>query len=339
MNKRLKQLFSINSHKVSEFIQDAYRIEVSKNPVRIKGGTESSVWIIQDNKDDQYILKIFGDLECPIGRVLEEGKLYRYLNKYSVNVPKVITTKDNKYAYELKYGSEKFPVMLMRFEKLHEEKPSKISDKKLSIIGGTIGKMHQVLSVYPDKKDYFRMNFPDWLIREDIKKKIEGSPSLKRIQKEDINLFINHFCNISKLKEKYSNYKNLSISILHTDLAFEHTPFLPNGEVYIFDFADRFIGPVCFELGYMFAQYFKVGTISFKRWEYITKIVLESYQTQKQLSEDDINAIPITITLRILASVRYLIELGKKMQKPMGVKGIERMLKLLRYIDKKNLLF
>ena len=299
------------------------------------GGIESTAWLAIA-QDGNWIVKVFGLQEGSLKYIKDEANIYEYLRKYNINVPETKKSIQNKSVEGFKYHSNIYSMMVMKFEKLKECRPSTIKRNDFSKIVKDIAKMHNVLKKYPgiDKcigKSPSDSKWPEVFITGFYPNLIK-SPNSKVFNKKELN-------NLESLNQKFIEYvksksmpSNLAHSIIHGDLSLEHAQVLPDGNIYFFDFADRKYAPVAEELGVFLSHLFRAGDISFERWEELKTWLLEDYVSVAKLTKDDREAVQVSLLYRLVYATNWLNEKSIETGRDVDGKGNKRRLKLADYL-------
>ena len=120
--------------------------------------------------------------------------------------------------------------------------------------------------------------------------------------------------------------------LVHNDLAPKHSRFLRNGKVYFFDFADRGLGPVSWDLAGMIGSLYWSADISFRRWEHLRNLFLEAYLWESSLPRRDQAAITPMMLSQLIGTARYLNLISSQQQRDMGVQENKRRYWLMEYL-------
>lgn len=326
---------SLSPQSIASFIKAQYGMIASNQPLQFKGGVESAAWkLISDKKN--YVVKVYSQREGKPERVEDEVNLYDFLLRHSINTPVVFPSQNGKKVEILKTDNTTFTVIMMQFEELRLTHSSSVTQSEIEKIAKTMARMHQVLENYPRKEslytsDLMRPNkLQEWgsyeqLIKS-LNKKEFSSGELMHIKEIDNKI-------IDYLKHNFPP-QIVSYSILHNDIALEHAQFLPDGEVYFFDFADRSYDPISFELAVFLTHLFRSDNISYARWEELQRWVLNGYQSVRKLPQTDIDAIKPFIIRRIEGELWYLNQLSMDLNKFVDNKGNRRRYEFLGYLLK-----
>ena len=296
---------ALTSEEISRVMQQQYGLVIEGTPHKMKGGMESAVWSVR-TRDGAWVVKVFQPRRVAVTLVEAEVRLYEYLNRLGFHTPATLqTTGGRKVATLIADGSE-FPLLVMRLEKLRKCTPSSISAPELKLIAKTAAQIHERLQDYPDKDQSF-----DLLSRPpaaEAYEKFAASPlaaeltSAERARLREINGKM-----VDYVRRNPPN-GFLGKSLLHGDFTLEHAQFLPNGEVYLFDFADRWWGPIVYGLAVPLAHFYSEDNISFGRWEELKHWFLEGYTSERKLTLEEEAALNPALIVRLLNEIAYLSE-------------------------------
>ncbi|MDO8657308.1 MAG: phosphotransferase [Candidatus Levybacteria bacterium] len=316
---------SLSSQSIVSFVETKYGIVASNQSLQFKGGVESAAWkLITDKKN--YVVKVYSQREGNPERVEDEVNLYDFLLKHSINVPVVSLSQNGKRVEILKTDNATFSVMMMQFEELRLTHSSSVTQNEIEKIASTMARMHQALENYPRKENLYKSNLmspnklQEWgsyeqLIKS-LNKKEFSSEELAHIRESDSKI-------IDYLKRNFPP-QAVNYSILHNDIALEHAQFLPDGEVYFFDFADRSYDPISFELAVFLTHLFRSDNISYTRWEELQTWVINGYQSVRKLPQVDLDAIKPFILRRIEGELWYLNQLSIELNRFVDNRGNRR---------------
>lgn len=98
---------------------------------------------------------------------------------------------------------------------------------------------------------------------------------------------------------KSNDSSRLKQSVIHGDMGLTHARFLPNGEVYFFDFADRSYKPVVVEIANLLLEFVD------NDFEKTKSIVIDEYQSTNPLSQQDLEALEGRMISRIIGVGMY----------------------------------
>lgn len=321
---------SLSREVVKEAVEKLYGI-TSIKPIELQGeGIENAAWVFY-TESQNYIVKIFDYTEIIEKDVNEEVLLYEYLREHNINVSEVIPSLSNQKVVSI----DKFPAILMKYEKLTRYKPHELSKKQLESIARTIGHMHHILMTYP-RKEYIHVAKQDAMSIYDHSLKdfdlFLKSPNAKSPHLQDHDRLRKVRENAIKYLQSQKLEKELTKSVLHNDLALGHILFLSNGKPYIFDFSDFAYGAVALELGVLFFNFYREGGITTNEWKSMIKEFLDVYTKIIPLTENDMKAIDIFTVSRMLEHIRYLDEKSIEEGYPVDDKGIKKRYDLLEYL-------
>ena len=322
----------LNSDFVRDTISSVYILNVIETPILMEEGVENAAYLIKTNKE-KFVVKVFVQNVGPKERIIKEVKLCNFLIKNGINVPEIIQSKRGEFVEEISINNFKFFMFLMVHQDLRRVYPNNIRKQELIKISQEIAKMNKILQSYPDVKITKE--------QDNLHKHIDSlswfevftdSPNSKIYNGKEIE----HLKTLNQqMYEYYSNNipgKNLTESIIHGDLALGHTRFLPNNEVYFFDFTDFAYGPVSQEIAVFLNNLYRENGISFEKWEEFRKIVLNTYSSEMSINKHDLKAIIPLIVRRISGEILYLSDFANKIGKPVNVDGNKRRFELAKYL-------
>lgn len=190
----------------------------------------------------------------------------------------------------------------------------------------------KILRIYRSLKYNFRCK--DFIIKE----KNVGYDTL--ITSPNVSVFTSkELLHIRVLDQQMRAYlsansptRHLTKSVIHGDLALEHAPFLQNGDVYLFDFTDHYLGSVAEELAVMLVHLYKEDELTFDRWEELKNWFLNGYTTVSHLTSDDLNTIESFIIRRILLEITYLCNISREIHREVDSEGNKRRYQLADYL-------
>lgn len=322
----------LNPDLVSEVLQNQFGLD-AKSLSPLEGGTESAAWIVETSAG-KWIIKVFSPSE-PRERIAEEITLYQFLNGNGIHAPVIRHGKDNNHVGEIESNDRRYPAIVMRFENLRRVSPSAVTEEELKRIAGETAKMHQVLSRYPGKSEWPKVTTTDTALTN--KKATAFNAFIQSVNSEwftegQLEYFRTVDARMEEFIRKLGTLSNLAYGPIHGDTALEHAQFLPNGEVYFFDFADRAVAPIAHELAVFLTWLYQWENISFDRWEQLKTWLLEGYRAKTQLTSDDISSIPHFEIRRILGATYYLANLTKNIPSEHTVNWVRRGYELGDYL-------
>jgi Ser/Thr protein kinase RdoA (MazF antagonist) len=125
---------------------------------------------------------------------------------------------------------------------------------------------------------------------------------------------------------------SLTNAVHHGDLTLENAQLLPDGSVYIFDFADRLCGPVAYGLAITLTHLYAAQDITFERWENLRACLVETYKQEAELTAQDLEAVDIFLIRRLLEEIAYLSETAAGRHYDIDARGVLRRYKLGEYL-------
>lgn len=321
-NSILTEAKMVDEESVTACLIRNYVLNLSEPVSQLPGGTENAAWVIEAN-EGKWIAKIFGSGEGPVERIQEEATLYRFLNSHDIHAPEILPNKSGQDLSPLESHDQILQLMLMKYEHLTMSSPATISRGELEKIARETARMHKVLVGYPQAdslKKETRVSFDKGatfvaLINSAYKSKFTPE-ELQRIKKTNDQM--------ENYLESNPFPGSLTKTVIHADLSLEHAQLLSDGGVYFFDFSDRIWGSVAQELGTFLTVLFQWEDKSIERWEELRTWVLNGYQSESTLTEDDTKAINFFILSRILGACKYLIDLTKDTPNEVVVGWVKR---------------
>jgi len=329
-------------------------------PRLIDGGVESAAWHFRTDRGD-WIVKVYAPCEGQLKRATEETALYEYLSRRGIHTPKVLLSKRAQPVEELHTKTYAYPVMAMKCEDLRFAHPVSIRKAELVCIGQTVARMHQCLKNYPHHQNPLITGEPPGVVlslkliaRKAVRtlRSFGGHSPRANPMTRDIpvgyDIFIispyadaftpeerTHFRVLHHQMKAYLSAhpaSRLTASIIHGDLALHHTPLLPNGEVYLFDFADYSYATIPEELGAMLAHLYIDDDITFDRWEELKDWLLAAYVAASPLTPEDISAISPSIMRKLLVGITYRCDISREVQRETRGEDIRRRYQLAEYL-------
>lgn len=319
-------------------VQKVYDLQLTKPPQAIGEGIENAAWVFHTHKGN-FIIKIFEKGETIIKDVKEEVSLYEYLLHHDIHVPEVILSVTNEKVVILTKDDLLYPAILMRYETLTRYPASALSKEQLNKIASTIAHMHKVLMVYP-RKEHVRKSIHDAMaIYNHSMKDFDRfltSPNAKSLYLQDHERLRKIRTDAINYLQKQKLAENLTRSVLHNDLALGHLLFMPNNDLYIFDFSDFEYGPVALDLGVLFFNFYREGDLTIEEWRSMIKDFLSIYTKIVPITQNDKKAIDIFTVSRMLEHIRYLDDMSTQHGFPVDDKGVKKRYDLLEqlYLDK-----
>lgn len=197
-------------------------------------------------------------------------------------------------------------------------------------IARRVARMYQSLKHYPHYENFMIKGEPvgyDTLV---------ASPNASVFTPEELTRIRVLDQKMQAYLSAYSLSPHLTKSIIHGDLALGHAPFLTNGDVYLFDFADRSWGPIAEELAGMLVHLYLEDEITFDRWEKLRDWTLAGYTSATRLTSEDLNTIFPFMMRRILLGITYLCNISRRMHREVDSRGIKRKYQLADYLLRTN---
>lgn len=350
----------LSSEAVRLGIERLYDVSSLECPVQMPGG-ENAAWHLRTNKGD-WVVKVFAPHEIYQEKLPGEPVLYEYLNQHGVNAPKVLLSRRGRQSEEMEIDANNYPILVMKLEDLRFARSASIRKDELIRIAQTIAWMHGCLQRYPyDVKSGSPMcdSSPWQRVRASILRRAQGLARIGRSSGQQVHL----------VKEKHEGYhelvtspnvgtftseelaymrvvdqkmnsflsygfssSRLTRSILHNDLALEHTPFLINGNVYVYDFADRGVGPTSKDLAVILHSLFIVDKITYERWQELKDWLFDGYTSVAQLTSDDSRAVLPFLLWRVIEHIIYFCSISKELQRGFKSEYVKRNYQFADYL-------
>jgi len=268
-------------------------------------GLNSAVWKFENYK--KLIVKIYGLEEGPLRRLEDEAKLYCYLDERGFHTPLIIPNRHNRSISRILFQGNYFYFMIMRYESLRIARASTITPEELKKIVAVIAKIHRILFEYPGgkKTKSIRKPFcPDKTFFETL----INTSYIKRFSKEEIEEFHLISLQMENYIKSFPSFNRSTKSLIHADLSLEHCQFLPDGDIYLFDFCNRHWGPVALDIGIFLIRLFQTDNIPLQRWEALKKLTLKTYQEFLPLNKNDRRSIEKIMIRELLKECKGLTE-------------------------------
>jgi len=300
----------------------------AKDAVLLPGGTENSAWQVTIPAG-KWVAKIFSGREGPVARVQEENNLYKFLNAHGTHAPVVLNNLKGGDVNILEFRGVELPLVVMKFEELRMCMPATMTQDELTRIAVATAKMHKALLEYPAEKTHTKYRTLDvpkayTALTESVHAKKFSEDELDRFKAIDIRM--------GEYIQGHLQPESLTKTLIHGDLAPEHTRFLPDGSVYFFDFSDRAWAPVALEMGIYFVALHSWGDVPHAHWEKLKEGFLASYESVFPLTKNDVQAIPLFMLYRQLDVIKYLCSLYKNEPNETTVNWVRRGYTLGEYI-------
>ncbi len=313
---------SMGGELIAKVLESSYGLTTPKLPELMEGGTENAAWVVETNRD-KLIAKVFSRGEGDMGWISDEAKLYLFLNKNGIHAPEISRSIKGNPVETVNLDGFDFPLMVMKHEDLRMVTPGTISNQELRAIAQQTAKMHQVLRGYPNIEVIRNRQKVGRTEAERKPIDVVAESRARSFSQQQLDKFRAIEDKMMSYLKSHPIIGTLSETIIHADLSLEHTRFLPNGEVYFFDFADRKWGSIAEELGTFVETLYQWEDVSFEKWEELKTVFLEAYFDANKLTDLDKRAIEGRILIRAMGAIRYLAELTKETPN----EGIDRWIK------------
>lgn len=316
---------------VVSVIKEKYGFEVIDPPYLMDGGVESAVWLVNTDKGRWYA-KVYGVHEGDIERIQDEIELYGFLLSKNVNVPEVVNSLSDDKVETLSIPQAEYLMILMKYEDLKEASPSTVSREEVIKVGKAIASLHKTALDYREKNKLDTKGISAAKIPEDAYETFSKSVNASEYAPEELEDIKQLIANMITFLKENPIPDDLTKSVLHGDMAFEHAQFLPNGEVYFFDFGDRWYGPVIQDLAVMVENLYQPEDISFERFEQLKDWLLEGYLSVNNLTSEELEFIKPLVVMRNLIASNYLNEISLNTAKKFDDQGVRRRFNLAKYL-------
>lgn len=350
-NKRSPK--QLSSEMLCAKIESLYELSCLEAPIPVMGGnTESAVWQLKTNRGN-WLVKVFEASKRPYKRVADEADLYAHLNQQGIRVPKVLLSRRCQRAEEIEVDMHKYPIIVMELEELRFTQAASIRDGELVKIAKTVARMHQCLQRYEGSLGNAAFTIsPGGRVRASLVTFARGvirmcrgsrpnplgydllvsSPNASAFTSEELARFLIIDREMKAFLTANSQSPHLTMSIIHRDLKLEHTPFLANGDVYIFDFTNRGVGSISEDLSGMLYELIASEEITYDRWEKLKDVFLTGYTSALHLTSTDLGAISPFIMSFILRRISTLSKRAKETQGIFKAETIRRHYQFADYL-------
>lgn len=335
--------------KIIVALKKNYGMEINARMiVPIVSDSIGAVWDIGE-RPSKWLLKVYPLRKKAFSRVSDEVNLFKYLREKGVFVPDVLAAKNKNGLAAIYFKRNFYPIVVMKYELLRKIDHEHIHQSDLKKVGRAIAKLHTALIGYSNNKrtiyrdTYFNSNKPKLLNIDKLRMtygKILSQNDIEEISK--IDLEINQFLNNQKIepspRKATANaldaavQENLTLSIVHGDLHLGQIAFLPKGDIYIFDFDDRFYGPLAWDLAIFYVHLYTGAKTTFDQWEKSCESFLTGYLTKRTLKQSDQDIIPIMLLFRIRKEIRHYYYLAVFTHQENMIREIFPRCKLARYL-------
>jgi Ser/Thr protein kinase RdoA (MazF antagonist) len=319
----------LDAETVSRFLVHEYGLSLKGLPAKMSGGIESAVWSVKTNQED-WVVKVFESRPGVLEKVKAEARLYEYLNDHGFRAPVAKRTRRGESVARLVTLSGEFPLLLMRLERLRKCTAGNITAPELMEIARTAARIHEELQNYPDKGHLF-----DLLSQPpstDAYERFLASPLSAQLTRAELAELERNNQEMVAYVSRHPPSPALSESVLHGDFSLEHAQFLADGEVYLFDFADRSWGPIAYGLAVPLAHFYSSDGISFARWEELRTWFLEGYASAHALTADDRAGLEPALIVRLLNEIGYLSDKARTAGDGIDALSVKKRYELANYL-------
>ncbi len=323
----------LDAETVSRFLVHEYGLSLKGLPAKMSGGIESAVWSVKTDQAD-WVVKVFESRPGVLEKVKGEVRLYEYLNHHGFRAPVAKKTRRGESVARLVTLSGEFPLLLMRLERLRKCTPANITAPELMKIARTAARIHAGLRNYPDKGQLFALlSQPP---STDAYERFRASPLSAQLTGAELAELERNNQEMVAYVSRHPPRPALSESVLHGDFTLEHAQFLADGEVYLFDFADRSWGPIAYGLAVPLAHFYSSDGISFARWEELRAWFLDGYASAHELTAEDRAGLKPALILRLLNEIAYLSDKAGTAGNAIDALSIKKRYELADYLFTKE---
>lgn len=338
---------------IAPFVLACFGLPVSEFRQELVGFSESVVWqFVAANQ--AWFIKLYSPFKTSMADVVDEAMLYQHLADRGLRAPIVHRTLTDDLAQELRLGDVAYPAMIMKSEALKTARPSTITQPEMFTIAQTVALLHTAVRDYPflDRLPGCNQNGAVRLALTRSARRLKhwGRSIVKRsseVTSERAPPYALHadararlHTGVTALREQFTSYANhsreiptnLKKTLIHGDMALHHAPFLPNHEVYLYDFADRSWSTVIDELAILAAHLYTVEEIDFSRWEQLTDWMFRGYTSVATLTAEDYAAFQPMLIHRLLDELTYLWDLSAVTARRLPWTEIARRHRLAQYL-------
>lgn len=305
------------AEEIVQVLKTQYGLSVDGLPKRMSGGIESAAWSVSSDCGE-WVVKAFQPRRVAVDIVNAEVRLYQYLNDRGFHTPVARPTLAGKSVGILSSHKCEFPVLVMRLEQLRKCTSSDITEPELKQIARTAARIHEELQNYSRDELFDLLSQP---LATQAYARFAASPLAEELTRSELAEFQATTQKMVAYARQHPTHPALSKSLLHGDFTLEHVQFLPDGGVYLFDFADRSWGPIIYGLAVPLAHFYTADDISFDRWEELKAWFLEGYTSAHRLTPEDQAALTPALIVRLLNEIAYLSD--KASLHPEGIRSID----------------
>ena len=347
LNKFIKKLFWFNvqqkvspktipKEKIILALKKNYGIRIDREIIPIISDSAGAVWEFGE-RPSKWLLKIYPLRKREFARVNDEVNLFKYLRQNGLCVPDILPTKKNAGAAVINFNKKFFPLVVMKYEMLKKLNYENISRSDLHEVGRAIAKLHNAMKNYPfrNRTVYGDKPFNDTDHNLLDIKKLQAR-SGKILSRNDIDEIRNTDIQLNKLLNYQKIFDQSTLSIVHGDLHLDQIAVLPNGEIYIFDFDDRFYGPIGWDLAIFCVHLYTGAETTFNRWEMLCDTFLNGYLSEAELKKNGQDLIKIMLLFRIRQEIHHYYDLTVNRQQEKMVNQILPRCRLARYLFDRN---
>jgi Ser/Thr protein kinase RdoA (MazF antagonist) len=323
---------SISPEQVQRAVASYYGIKGNNSRIRSLSSVSpaSSAWLLETGRDAWYI-KLVQQKRDHKQRLKDEVRLYDYLNAHGARAPDVVPATSGLKVVELKIGGRGYYLYLMRKEETRTVSPATVTHRELQTIATALARMHEILKPYPDPYPLPKSSLVS-VPPEALADVLVASPNVSEFSQAELDW-------ASALDVRLIAYLNANLatsdlteSLVHGDLSFENFRLLGDDQVYWFDFACRFYGPVVHDLARLIRNLWSREPTNFPRFDQQRYLILSHYQTVHRLPANDWRALAPYIIWYALESSHHYCRIARRSGVPTEIPTIKNQLQLAEYI-------
>lgn len=340
---------------IASFAHACFGLSADGSTRKLTGLSESVVWRFSVNHD-AWFMKIYSPHQSTLADVVDEANLYRYLATCGLHAPAIRASKRGDFVEALRVGNDVYPVMVMKSERLRTTRPSTVARDEMVAISRTVAQLHTVVGNYPflDRAKVGQaIDTRDLWIRTGHSLKTWGqhlARAARALSKRhsdqletdaDTSKDSHTTQALAALRKRLAAIElgthdlpaALRRTLIHGDMALHHAPFLSNGDVYLFDFADRSWSPIIDELAILAAHLYTAEDISLARWEQLKEWMFQGYSSVSTITAEDYNAFRAALLRRLIDEIDYLFAISIVTATPFDRNRIERRYRLAKILS------
>jgi Ser/Thr protein kinase RdoA (MazF antagonist) len=289
MEKWIREIFSEN---ILNQVLESY--EIAPKDCKCLDGFESFVYEVK-KADKRYILKISHEHRKSYNEIFGEADYLNFLKSHGLTVSGVIPVNDEnligRFPVMLDEKIDKrgfFTSVLYEFAPGTHVKPEQHNDELFFKMGKYLGKMHAITKQYKPEKQY-RKSVLDAEGHE-FHFIPENETKVRKIADDTM-----------KIMRSYAKDSE-NFGLCHLDFHFGNF-FSDNGNLWLFDFDDSvyswFVNDIAIMLFYILPHHCE-SEEQIERGRNALKSILAGYKTENELSESELEKIPVFLKIREL---------------------------------------